>query len=255
MKPMDKATVTWLGHASALIQLGTTRVLVDPFGRRRCRSVGTFDAILITHSHVDHLNMWTLRTLSRDTLILVPKGAKGIVRNLGFREVREVEPGDHTSVGAMDVHCVPTKHDNGRWRKGDLPICVGYILSCGGISIHHAGDIDMSSYEVFDKIGKDFQVDTTLLPIGGMLPVWYYRMRKNSIDKGIHIDPDTALEIAARLGATNLVPVHWGTLHFTGPLGTPKRRIIKVAKERNVDIVRILRHGESLELVTKSCDT
>ena len=86
--PETPEAVTWLGHATALIAMGGRRVLVDPLGRARTRRAGAVDAVLITHSHVDHLNRWSLKAVDRDTLLVVPRGAGAIVADLGFREVR-----------------------------------------------------------------------------------------------------------------------------------------------------------------------
>ena len=79
--------VTWLGHATAVAELGETRVLFDPLLRARARAAGKVDAVLVTHSHVDHLNRWSLKAIDRDTHLVVPMGAKHIVADLGFREV------------------------------------------------------------------------------------------------------------------------------------------------------------------------
>jgi L-ascorbate metabolism protein UlaG (beta-lactamase superfamily) len=244
------ASVTWIGHASALVDLGGERVLVDPLGRRRCRNVEGVQAILITHAHLDHLNRWTLATLDRSARVIVPKGAARLVADLGFSEVREIEPGDQLAVGKLDVTCVPTRHDPGRWRKGDGPICSGYVVARDGVAIHHAGDVDMSDFAVFEEIGRQVRIDATLLPIGGMLPVWYYRMRRKALDRGVHIDPDTALEVAQRLGARTMVPVHWGTVHLRlGPSSAPRRRLLKMAAAGGQsELVRVLGHGETLPL-------
>lgn len=251
---MGSATITWIGHASALIDLGGQRVLVDPLGRRRCRAAGDYHAVLITHSHVDHLNRWTLSTLDKSVPLFVPKGARPVVEDLGFASVREVEPGDQLAVGSLDIIGVPTCHDPGRWRKGDAPICTGYVIARDGCAVHHAGDVDMSTFDVFDDIGRDFSLDATLLPIGGMLPVWYYRLRRRALDRGVHIDPDTALGIAQRLGARTMVPVHWGTVHLRlGPPSAPRRRLSKMAEREGLaDLVRILDHGESFDLLDSS---
>jgi L-ascorbate metabolism protein UlaG (beta-lactamase superfamily) len=80
-----------------------------------------------------------------------------------------------------------------------------------------------------------------------MMPVWYYRRRRAALDRGVHIDPDCALDIFERLGARTLVPVHWGTVHLPfGLPSMPRRRLAKVAAARGIDGVRILAHGESL---------
>lgn len=248
------ADVTWLGHASALVRFGETRILIDPLGRKRARSPGQVDTILITHSHVDHLNRWTLRGLSRDTRLIVPKGAASIVRDLGFRELLEAEPGDHFDCSGVDIIAVETRHDNGRWKRGDLPVCMGYILQKNGIIVHHAGDVDMSTYDVFDEIGKKYDIDATLLPIGGMLPPWYYRNRKDKIDKGVHICPETALGIAERLGARAMVPIHWGTvnLRLFHRAVAPSKILVDVATAQNLDeVVQVLGHGDALALTTR----
>jgi L-ascorbate metabolism protein UlaG (beta-lactamase superfamily) len=169
--------VTWLGHATAVAELGKTRVLFDPLFRSRARAAGKVDAVLVTHSHVDHLNRWSLKAIDRDTHLVVPMGAKHIVADLGFREVTELTAGGQLEIAGAQITAVPTRHDFGRWRKAGAPEALGYVVGGAGVTLHHAGDVDFSDHAVFDDIGKRHQIDAALLPIGGMLPVWYYRLR------------------------------------------------------------------------------
>lgn len=224
-------------------------MVFDPLLPWRARRAGAVDAILVTHSHVDHLNRWSLKALPRAAHLVVPRGAKEIVADLGFAKVTEVTAGDQLDIAGLAVHAVPTRHDNGRWSKQATPECVGYVVEGGGKTIHHAGDIDFSDHRVFDDIGKQFAIDATMLPIGGMMPVWYYRRRRTVLDRGVHIDPDCALDIYERLGAKSLVPVHWGTLHLRlGLPSMPRRRLTKIALARGASGVNILSHGERLAL-------
>ena len=241
--------MTWLGHATAVAELGRARVLFDPLLRSRARRAGKVDAVLVTHSHVDHLNRWSLKAVDRDTHLVVPKGARDIVADLGFARVTELQPGDQLDIQGLEVTAVPTRHDHGRWRKGDSPIALGYVVSAGNATLHHAGDVDFSDHAIFDDIGKRHTIDATLLPIGGMMPVWYYRLKRRALDQGIHIDPDCALEIFERLGARALVPIHWGTVHLRlGLPSMPRRRLAKIATSRDVQGVQILGHGDRLAL-------
>jgi L-ascorbate metabolism protein UlaG (beta-lactamase superfamily) len=241
--------VTWLGHATAVAELGGTRVVFDPLLPWRAKKAGAVDAVLVTHSHVDHLNRWSLRAIPREAHLVVPRGCKHIVADLGFAKVSEVTAGDQLAIGGLEVTAVPTRHDNGRWRKRDVPECVGYVVAKDGVAIHHSGDVDFSDHRVFDDIGKRFDIAATLLPIGGMMPVWYYRSRRARMDQGVHIDPDCALDIYERLGAKALVPVHWGTLHLRlGLPSMPARRLAKIALSRNASGVHILEHGARLDL-------
>jgi L-ascorbate metabolism protein UlaG (beta-lactamase superfamily) len=248
-EPDGTPAVTWLGHATAVAELGTSRVVFDPLLRSRARRAGKVDAVLITHSHIDHLNRWSLKAVDRETHLVVPKGALPIVADLGFAKVTEVEPGDQLAIGGIEITAVPTRHDHGRWSKGDSPIALGYIVTRDGHTVHHAGDVDFSDHAIFDDIGKRFAIDAALLPIGGMMRLSYYQKRRHLLDQGVHIDPDCALDIFERLGARALVPIHWGTLNFAiGAVTAPKRRLIAAAAERGIDKVRVLVHGERLDL-------
>ena len=245
-------SLTWLGLATAVADFGGPRVVFDPLLRGRARAAGRVDAILITHSHVDHLNRWSLKAMHRDTHLVVPKGAGRIVADLGFAKITEVSAGDALEIDGLTVTAVETRHDQGRWRKGDAPAVLGYVVAGGGVSVHHAGDVDFSDHSVFDDIGKRHAIDVTMLPIGGMMPLRWYQRRRHLLDRGVHIDPDCAVDIYERLGAKALVPIHFGTLSLRlGSPQAPARRLEQITAERGLGGVEILRHGQQLGLTRR----
>lgn len=160
--------------------------------------------------------------------------------------------GDQLTAAGLNITAVGTRHDNGRWRKTERPECCGYVVqaSAGGPALHHAGDVDFSDHRIFTEIGRNHTLAATLLPIGGMLPGWYYRWRQHALDRGVHIDPDAALRIFDQLGAGALVPVHWGTVNLRlGRPSEPKHRLLATAAQNGaLARVRVLAHGEPLPL-------
>src|SRR5207253_5713134 len=105
----------------------------------RARKAGRVDAVLVTHSHIDHLNRWSLRVIDREAHLVVPRGCKHIVADLRFAKVTEMTAGDAIEIAGVEVHAVETRHDNGRWKKGSLPECVGYVVRGAGSAVHQIG--------------------------------------------------------------------------------------------------------------------
>ena len=112
----SNARVTFLGHATILIEIDGVRVLTDPLLRERVgpltRTSGPpskelwsdIDAVLISHSHWDHLDYGSLRMMGFDVPILARTGMAGEFKSRGFRNITELEPGDSEDVRLSLIH-------------------------------------------------------------------------------------------------------------------------------------------------------
>src|SRR5262249_48708650 len=143
-----------------------------------------------------HLDRPSLRRLTRDATLVVPRGLRRAVAGLGFRAVHEVDASDEVAFGPVVVRATQAEH-GGRSTPGRPPGAVGYAV-IGSARVFFAGDTDL-----FDGMeGLVPGLDLALLPIWGWGP---------SIGAG-HLDPERAAEAVALLQPRIAVPIHWGTL-------------------------------------------
>jgi L-ascorbate metabolism protein UlaG (beta-lactamase superfamily) len=243
----DPRRVSYLGHATTLVELDGVRLLTDPvLGRRVAHLVrstpapkaGDPTAVLISHGHLDHLDRPSLRRLPPDTRLVVPTGLGRVVAELGFRDVRELAAGGEVRVGPVVVRATPAEH-GGRSTPGRPTGAIGYVL-LGSARIFFAGDTDL-----FDGMtGLVPDLDLALLPIWGWGP-W--------IGPG-HLDPARAAEAVARLRPRIAVPIHWGTLRpfyrssRARFLREPAEAFVAAVRERAPHTeIRVLAPGESLD--------
>jgi L-ascorbate metabolism protein UlaG (beta-lactamase superfamily) len=245
--------VTWLGHATALIELGGVRLLTDPVLRRRLlhmkRVAPSVDptllsgvgAVLISHLHYDHFDVPSLRRLERAaTQLVVPAGSGRRATRRGFATVIEVRAGDTADLGAVRVLTVPAIHDGRRYPLGRGTDAVGYVIEAGGRRVYFAGDTDL-----FDGMAELGELDLALVPVWG----WGPRLGSG------HLDPERAAEALALLEPRLAVPIHWGTLFprahrdRAGRLTDPPHEFAAAAARvaPGVD-VRILAPGGALDL-------
>jgi L-ascorbate metabolism protein UlaG (beta-lactamase superfamily) len=245
--------VTWVGHATVLVEMDGVRVLTDPVVRARLvhlrrhappvapEAVADIDAVLISHLHSDHLDMPSLRRLPHSARLIGPRGSGRILRRLGCASVTELAPGQRVTVGDVGVTAVPATHDGRRWPLGRAAGAVGFVLD-GSRCVYFAGDTDL--YEgMAEAVGA---VDVALLPVWGWGP---------SLGEG-HMDPVTAAHAAALLMPRVVVPIHWGTLYPAGlarfrpdPLNDPPREFETHCATLAPEVdVRVLSPGESTTL-------
>ena len=199
--------LSWLGHATVLVETGGARLLTDPLLRPRVGHLRRhhpppapprgLDAVLISHLHHDHLDLASVRALEHDVPLVVPAGAARTraVRSLR-RDVRELAAGESLEIGGVGVRAVPAVHDGRRFPLGSPAPAIGFVIE-GGASVYFAGDTDL-----FDGMaGLAEGLDVALLPVAG----WGPRTGPG------HMDADSAARAAALLAPGLAVPIHWGT--------------------------------------------
>ena len=243
--------VTYLGHATVLLELGGRRLLTDPVLsnrllhlRRRSSPVTAqlepLDWVLISHLHHDHLHPASLRRLGGNPGAVAPVGGKRLLKRAGFSDVREVRVRETVQLGDLKLEAVPASHPGGRPPLGPAADALGFIIS-GGARVYFAGDTDL-----FDEMGELCDLDLALVPVWG----W-----GTSIGEG-HLDPIRAAEAVRRLRPRVAIPIHWGTFLPIGSfrrhrhrLHEPPREFARLAAEVAPEVdVRVLEPGESTEL-------
>lgn len=243
--------LTYVGHATVLIQLAGMRLLTDPLlgggilhVRRRVPAPAVddlrgVDAILISHAHLDHLDHRSLRLLAGRCPVVVPRGSASAVRRDGAPEVTELDEGDRVPVGGVVVEGVHASHDGRRHPLGRRMTSLGYLLE-GPPNIYFAGDTDL--FPGMSALAG--RVDVALLPIWGWGP---------RVPAG-HLDPIRAAEAVARIGPQLAVPIHWGTLRAWGaqrgldPVAPARAFADAVMRVAPTTEVRILMPGQRTAL-------
>jgi L-ascorbate metabolism protein UlaG (beta-lactamase superfamily) len=252
--PGERARVTWLGHASFLIQLDGVSLLVDPALRPHIfpriarnvppglpiESLPPIDAALISHSHYDHLDLGTLAAVKAP--VVAGLGLKKFFANEGL-PATELGWWESTSVKGVKVTFVPAHH----WsRRGLLDtnetLWGGFVIEGSTATIYHSGDT--AYFAGFRAIGERFPgIDLALLPIGAYDPGWF--MLKQ------HMDPEQALAAFVDLGARTFVAMHWGTFKLADePLDEPPRRLEAERLRLGLEAsrIRVPAVGETLEV-------
>jgi L-ascorbate metabolism protein UlaG (beta-lactamase superfamily) len=247
--------VTFINHATVLIEAGGSTFLTDPVYslsisyfiirlRRpgvRLRDLPPIDFVLLSHGDYDHLNLKTLRRLRRrhQSVVLTPSGIGDYAHRAGFSQVVEMQWGERFERDDVGITCVPAKHANHRFPwSGKNSFCCGFTIEAGGKCVYFAGDTGYSEH--FKTLGDKQRIDVALLPIGAYKPYEWF--------KDIHLNPATAVQALIDLNARYLVPIHWGTFKISDePMAEPPQFLQTEAHKRGIgDRIKILHNGDLL---------
>ena len=247
--------VTFIGHASFLLQIGGRTVVIDPnfarwlFVLKRLRRPGLIvrdlppiDLVLVTHAHFDHLHRPSLRAIVQQNLqtrgtapaVIVPSHVSDLISDLGFSEIIELEWWSSSRHGNVAITHVPSRHWGARILKDSHRGYGGYVLRGGGHSVYHAGDT--AYFGGFREIGRRLAPQLALLPIGAYNPPQF---------RNVHTNPADATRAFIDLKARWMVPMHYGTFRLSHePIDEPLQLLDQEARRAGVrDRVVVLEEG------------
>jgi L-ascorbate metabolism protein UlaG (beta-lactamase superfamily) len=208
--------LTYIGHATTLIELNGVRLLTDPVLRRRVLHLRhrqatplwpadrPLDAVLISHLHFDHLDLPSLRLLGPNVPLIVPRGAGVLLRRAGFGQVHELGVDETLPLKSITIRGTYAHHPNRRHPFGLRADCLGYMIEDQTThrTLYFAGDTDL--FPAMASLADS--LDVALLPVWGWGP---------TLGKG-HMNPLRAAEALTMLRPQLAIPIHWGSLHPWG---------------------------------------
>ena len=253
----SETTITWIGHATVLIQIDGVNVLTDPMWSDRSYpilgpkrivppgieidSLPNIDVVVISHNHFDHLDSYSVEQLwSRNKpLFLVPKGIKKWFDAEDISKAEELNWWDSYRVKGIIFFCVPAAHRGSTIffsKRDETDLCAGWVICGQKDTIYFAGDTDY--FNGFKTIAQRiYPIHIALLPIAPAV--------------GPHLHGQKVIHAFLDLRAHYLVPVHWGTFEQDiTPNESAVDRLKDAINKSSIphDRVLILRHGETIKL-------
>ena len=246
--PLAAPTVTWIGHATFLVQLQGINLLTDPIwsqrtspvpfaGPRRLVPPGLrfedlppVHAVLVSHDHYDHLDRATVVRLARvhRPTFFVPLGLRPWFESLGIREVVELDWWASAPIGPLTITAVPAQHSSGRsvlLEDQNERLWASWVVAARDRRFFFGGDTGY--HAAFVEIGRRLgPFDLAALPIGGYSDFPHHHPN--------HLSPEETVQAFEDLKGRLLVPMHWGTFELNRePFREPPDRLMAEA----------LRHG------------
>lgn len=248
--------VTYIGHATTLIEWNGINILTDPVFSSRVlcfkrvqplqydpTTLPKLDAILLSHAHYDHLDLFSYKYIAGDIPIVVPEGMSGAIAPFVNNPVIELSTWAKYSLSKdCEVCAVPAKHPGGRLI---FPMrysqCHGYVVTIGNENLYFSGDIAYSDH--FKNLSQLFKIKVALLSVAHNSHNWLSRSR--------HMNLEEVLQAWIDLGQPDWIPIHWGT--FFKRFGDPYRVINQLRQKRELspalkEKLHILEFSEALTL-------
>jgi L-ascorbate metabolism protein UlaG (beta-lactamase superfamily) len=228
--PANKMLVTYINHATTLIQTSSITVITDPIWSKRAgpfkylgpkrihnpgmelKDLPKIDVVLISHNHYDHLDIPTLKKLNSQfsPVFIVGLGNKAILNKVGIDNVIELDWWEKTSVKGVPIHFVPAVHFSSRgFYDKDRTLWGGFVFPSKKGYVYISGDTGWGPH--FQDIANKFQpIALSVLPIGSYEPQWFM--------KPFHINPEEAVQAHLLLKSKQSLGIHWGTFRVSNEM-------------------------------------
>ncbi len=210
--------LTYLGHASWLVEMGGVRIYTDPHASPRALVPRRYtpppipldawpaaDAVVVSHGHWDHCDVPTLKRVAPGALLCYPPDLRSPCGRIPAARHAVLGAWADATHGPLTVTAVPANHFGRRWFRERPEGYCGFVLSVEGTHLYFAGDT--AYFDGFADIGARFPLQAALLPVAAYEPAFYMRR--------VHCNPADAVRAFTDLRARVLVPMHWGTFPLT----------------------------------------
>jgi L-ascorbate metabolism protein UlaG (beta-lactamase superfamily) len=237
--PSTGLHAAWIGHSTVFLSLDGFTILTDPvfsakiginfgpmtIGLKRLvapavpiREMPRPDLILLSHAHMDHFDLPSLRALAHPaTSVVTASRTRDLLRCAKHGPVHELNWGESAQIGPAQVRAFEVSHWGARMRNDTYRGYNGYLIECGRFRVIFAGDTAYT--HSFRGLRASRAVDIAIMPIGAYNP-WIR----------VHCNPEQALAMANDAGADFILPVHHRTFELSRePLAEPMERLLRAA--------------------------
>lgn len=260
----EQITLTWVGHATFLLQVGGLNILTDPqfseraspfafMGPQRIMPPGLaleelppIDVVIVSHNHYDHLDLPSLRRLDRQWApghrprFFVPLGNAPLLAGEGIDDVVELDWWEQATFRGLALHAVPVQHFSARTLfDRNEALWAGWVLEHPRLRFFFTGDTGYSAdfLEIGARLGP---MDLSAIAIGHYAPRWFM--------EAMHVNPEEAVRVHKDVRSRFSVGMHWGTFPLTDePLDEPPRRLAAAAQAAHLapGSFIVMQHGET----------
>lgn len=211
-EPILTDSINWYGHATTIINLSDTLILTDPVSSNKLgffkRVVEKpfkledmkFDYILLSHGHMDHTDLPSLRKLNKNATIIVPKGYKRIMKILGFKKVIVLRHNEVYEDDKIKITSLKANHDGRRYYIGIDDESNSYLIEKNRKKVFFAGDT------AYTENFRDIECDVALMPVGCYKPDRFAYM---------HCTPEESYKMFKMMKSKTMIPIHYKTFKIS----------------------------------------